>query len=403
MSAVDLSRRAGESEWSYINRIGTMKQLGLIDMTWQELADIFNKNLREPGHEYTESAYRKKFASIRRVNEELGIGKTESDDAEELRELRRELEKEKVKIRDERNEYRRLIREEARKESYMEQIISAIEEVGNKNPLPLMCNNEKIIRSGGADMIIPFTDIHAGLEINNFWNTYNEDVLKDRLDDYINRIIKIKDRHECENAYIVLSELLSGIIHPTLRIENNKDLIEQFILITDYISNCLANLSYEFKNIYVYVAPGNHSRVNPKKEQDLAHENMDNLVIPFLRAKLQNYNNIKCFDNLIEQSTAIFNVRGKTVAAIHGDKDDPHKVVTNLWTMYHANFDIVILGHRHTNGYLTDCGVKVVQSGCVSGMDNYSIDIRKSGTPEQAVCVVSDENGLECVYDIKLK
>lgn len=406
MSAVDLSRRAGESELTYINRLGTAKYEGLIDMTWQELADVFNKNLREPGQEYTESAYRKKFASIRKVSEEFGTGKAELDKVDELRELRRELEKEKVKVRDERNEYRRLIREEARKESYYEQIVKAIEDAANKNPLPLFSNKRNddfgYNRRCDCDMIIPFSDIHAGIEINNFWNKFDENVLKNRINNYLDRVLEIKKRHGCENAYVVLTECLSGIIHPTLRIENNKDLIEQFLLVTEYLSNCLAYLSHEFANIYVYVAPGNHSRINPKKEQDVAHENMDNLILPFLRAKLQNYENIKCFDNLIEQSTAIFNVRNLTVAAVHGDKDDPHKVVSNLWNMYHTNFDIVIMGHRHTNGYLTDSGVKVVQSGCISGMDEYSIDIRKSGNPEQAVCVVSEKNGLECVYDIKL-
>lgn len=403
-SNIDLKRRKDESELSYILRIGKLKTSGLIDMTWQQLSDIFNENLREPGQWYTESAYRKKYASICKANEEFGFSKSDTDINEENKELLRQLEKEKIKVRDERNEYRKLIREEARKESYKDQIVKAIEDAACKSPLPLFDNYKKQsdFFISDTDMIIPFFDVHVGIEIDNFWNKYNEEILRDRINNYYDKIIEIKKRHNCESAYVVLSELLSGIIHPTLRIENNKDLIEQFLIVTEYISNCLARMSYDFKNIYVYVAPGNHCRINPKKEQDLAHENMDNLVLPFLRAKLQNYNNIKCYDNLVEQSTAIFNVRNYTVAAIHGDKDEPRKVVSNLWNMYHANFDIVLLGHRHTNGYLTDNGVKVIQSGCFSGMDNYSIDIRKSGTPEQTVCVISNANGLECIYDVKL-
>lgn len=402
---INLKKRKDESELEYILRIGKLKTSGLIDMTWQQLSDVFNENLREPGEWYTESAYRKKFASICKVNEEFGTSKSLSEETEEYKDIIRKLEKERVKIRDERTEYRRLIREEARKESYYDQIIKAIEDSASKSPIQFFDDYDKSSRKviSDTDMIVPFFDIHTGIDIDNFWNKYNENVLKERLDNYVGKILEIKNRHNCESAYVVLSELISGLIHPTLRIENNKDLIEQFLIVTEYISNCLAYMSYEFNNIYVYIAPGNHSRINTKKENDLAHENMDNLAIPFLRAKLQNYNNIKFYDNLLEQSMAIFTVRGKTVAAIHGDKDDPKKVVSNLWGMYHANFDIVMLGHRHTNGYFTDNGVKVVQSGCISGMDSYSIDIRKYGIPEQAVCVVSEENGLECIYDVKLK
>jgi DNA polymerase II small subunit/DNA polymerase delta subunit B len=62
--------------------------------------------------------------------------------------------------------------------------------------------------------------------------------------------------------------------------------------------------------------------------------------------------------------------------------------------------DIVLLGHRHTNGLTTVFDTKVIQSGCVSGSDNFCLDNRLKNKPEQTVSVV-DENGLVCVYDVK--
>lgn len=400
MSLIDLSRKAGESELAYIQRLGMAKQQGLIDMTWGELATVFNKNLREPGQEYNESTYRKKFASMQKFGEEFGTGKSQSEEAEELKLLRRELEKEKIKIRDERNEYRRIIREEARKESYQDQFIRAVAEAAGTHPLEYRYSTNRVI-DGKSDMIIPVSDVHAGLECHNFWNEYDGDVLKYRLQHYLDRIFEIQERHNCSGAYVVCSELLSGIIHPTLRIENNQDLIDQFLMVTDYLCDFLSKLSEKFEFVNVYVAPGNHSRVNPKKEQDLAHENMDNLIIPFVKAKMQLYDNVHCYENLIEQSTAIFTVRKLSVAAVHGDKDSPSKVVDNMWNMYHASFDLILLGHRHTNAMLTCGDVKVVQTGCLSGTDSYAVDIRRSNRPEQTVMVVTDEEGLDCIYDVK--
>ena len=400
MASVNLNKRPDESELGYINRIGNYKVSGIIDMTWTELADLFNKNLREPGEWWTESAYRKKFANMRRFKEEFAGDTTDINEIDELKELKRELEKEKVKVRDERNEYRKLIRDEARKESYQDQFIRSIEETAGKYALD---NTVKyhIHTVSDNDMIICLTDIHAGIEVHNFWNNYDKDILKERLQHYLSRIHEIRERHKAQNAYLVISELLSGIIHPTLRIQNNQDLIDQFLMITDYLCDFIKDLSTEFNNVNVYVAPGNHSRINPKKDQDLAHENMDNLVIPFLKARLQNYSNVKCWDNLIEQSMAVFNVRKLTVVAVHGDRDSFSSVADNVSKMLGAKVDLVITGHKHTNRMMTDSDVKVVQSGCLSGSDEFAINNRLRNRPEQVVCIISEAEGIDCIYDIK--
>ena len=94
MSVIDISRKKGETELGYIKRLGEAKDAGLLDMTWQELAGVFNKNLREPGVEWNESTYRKKFAALRDYSEEFGTAN--KSDADELISIKRELEKEKV-------------------------------------------------------------------------------------------------------------------------------------------------------------------------------------------------------------------------------------------------------------------------------------------------------------------
>ena len=396
---VDMTRHSGESELAYIKRIGSYKDSGSIDKTWSELAEILNKNLREDGIQYGESAYRKKFRLIQQCEQEFS---DVDADAKELRELRRELEKEKIKIRDERNEYRRLIREEARKESYMEQITRTIIDAAGQHPLEYKDN---AVFYGeyktDSDMLIALTDIHAGLEIDNFWNKFDEDVLKERMNHYLDRIFEIQLRHGCSNAYVICSELLSGLIHPVLRIENNQDLIDQFLMVTEYTAEFLAELSKRFENVHVYVAPGNHSRISPKKEDSLAHENMDNLVIPFLEAKLQNYKNVYCHGNAVDQGIVLFNAKNLKIVGVHGDKDSPQNVVENIRRMLNVKPDIVLLGHRHTNSLLSCEDTKVIQSGCLSGTDSWAVNIRKHNRPEQVVCVITENEGLDCIYDVK--
>lgn len=395
-----LSRRDGESELSYLYRLGMSKDAGILDLTWGEVAEAINKEFRDPGQEYGESTYRKKFANIRQFKEEFG-DELINPDEKELIELRRELEKEKVKVRDERNEYKRLIREEARKESYQEQFIRSIENAAKKYSLEYDKYADNKVCSSGAYMIVPLFDLHTGIEINNSWNTFNEDVLKYRLDHYLDRIFEIQKRHLCSDVYVVCSELISGLIHQNLRLQNNQDVIDQFLMVMDYICEFLEHLSYRFAHVNVYVAPGNHSRINPKKDQDLAHENFDNLVIPFLRAKMQNFDNIHCFENDIEQSMAVFPVFNINVCAVHGDRDSFENVADRINKFLRTRIDLIICGHKHTNQMRTDGDVKVVQSGCISGSDEYALNNRMRNRPEQSVCIITEQEGLDCIYDIK--
>ena len=392
INITDLHRLENENEEQFIFRIGQAKDSGNLDMSWDEIANIINKEFRADESEYrSEAAYRKPYQQAKRYFE-ANVFKTYKDEDSYFKELqvqKQELEKEKVKTRDERNELRRVIREEARKESYKEQVLRSISEY-QCNPLSYDENKQFTgILKTDNDMIISCTDIHAGIEIDNYFNKFNEDVLRDRFNQYLDKILEVQLRHGSENAYIILSELVSGIIHNELRIENNQNLIEQF----------LSELSYHFNTVNVYICPGNHSRISPKKEDSLKGENIDHLAIPFLEAKLQNFKNITFNTNNIEESIAMFNVRNNVVMASHGDKDAPSNVVQKFTLLFGIRPALVYLGHRHTNGLTTVYNTKVIESGTLSGTDNYALDLRLHSKPSQTISVIT-EDGLDCLYDV---
>lgn len=383
--------------------MGQAKDSGNLDMSWDEIANVINKEFRTDESEYrSEAAYRKPYQQAKRYFE-ANVFKTYKDEDSYLKELqiqKQELEKEKVKTRDERNELRRVIREEARKESYKEQLLRSISEY-QCNPLSYDKNKQFTgIFKTDNDLIISCTDIHAGIEIDNYFNKFNENVLRDRFNQYLDKIFEAQLRHGSENAFVILSELVSGIIHNELRIENNQNLIEQFLSVTNYIAQFLSELSYHFNTVNVYICPGNHSRISPKKEDSLKGENIDHLAIPFLEAKLQNFKNITFNTNKIEESIAMFNVRNNVVMASHGDKDTPSNVVQKFTLLFGIRPSLVYLGHRHTNGLTTIYNTKVVESGTLSGTDNYALNLRLHSKPSQTISVIT-EDGLDCLYDVK--
>lgn len=398
----NLHRLENENEEKFIFRLGQAKDSGNLDLSWYEIADIINKEFRKDESEYrTEAAYRKPYQQAKRYYESGVFGKYKDEDSyfKELQLQKQELEKEKVKTRDERNELRRIIREEARKESYRDQIIRSISEYSGKSLDYDKYRQNICVKNSDNDLIISCTDIHTGIEIDNYFNKFNETILQNRLNEYLKRILEVQKRHNSENAFVILSELVSGIIHNELRIENNQNLIEQFLCVTNYLSQFLAEMSYHFETVHVYMCPGNHSRISPKKEDSLKGENIDHLAIPFLQAKLQNFKNINFYTNDIEESIAMFSVRHNVVMASHGDKDSPSNVVQKFTLLFNVRPSLIYLAHRHTNGLTSVYNCKVIQSGCLSGVDNYALDLRKNERPSQTISVVTND-GLDCLYDV---
>lgn len=365
--------------------------------TWADVAEILNELT---GNEYTESKYRKQFQIFQKMlaaNQSKFVDSNEQLD--EINQARIELEKEKVKLRDERNEYKKIVREQARKESYKDQIIRTIQEY-QENPLNYDIHKQfdGIIKSNN-DLLISVFDVHTGMKTSNFVNKFDEKILKTRLNQYLDKIFEIQLRHGSENAYVILSELVNGLIHPTLRIENNQNLIEQFLTITDYLTHFLAELSYRFNEVHVYTVLSNHARITPNKDKSLTGENMDLLAIPFLSAKLQNFDNILFHKNIVEQSIALFKIRNSTIASAHGDKDSPDNVVQKFTMFLNVKPDVIYLGHRHTNGLTTVYDTKVIQAGTLAGADNYCMDKRLRNRPEQVISVITDK-GLDCFYNV---
>ena len=360
---------------------------------WQDVADFRSEYIGDLEHRDTVRKGSKllyEYIDAGWVNEPT---ENITSDSSELIAMR----KERIKLSDARVDYNRLIRQEARKESYADMVKNII----CQNVEPINIPVHYTLFNSSTDLLCHLTDIHTGIEIHNWKNDFDEEILKHRIEKFTSDILDIRGQHGSENCYLVIGEILSGLIHSNLRLQNNMDLMEQFKYISELISAMLIRMANHFNHIYVYVTPGNHSRVSPKKEEALDGENMDVLLPFYLKARLQNIENISICDNNVEPEIAMFNIRGNNVFAAHGHKDNPASVVQNFTMMFRIKPDIVLLGHRHTNGLTTVYDTKVIESGCVSGSDMYAMSIRKANRPEQTVSVIG-EDGLICLYDIKL-
>ncbi len=277
-----------------------------MDMNWTLLAEVLNHELHDDAP-LAESTYRKAYQAARAYYDEVFLPMLDRDVGggvvENVRAQRLELEKARVKMRDERNEVARIQRELARRESLIDLIKDGLRE--EVFPAPGYVPHE--FPCTDNDLIVHLTDVHCGVEVQNCFNAYSVDIMQDRLRQYLEKIDEIRQRHSSENCYLLLGgDLISGIIHTTLRLENNLDVIRQVKVVSTALSCFIQALSSMFHQVYVYSVPGNHSRVQPKKEDNLRGENLDILVPYILALSLQNYENVHIHEENPEPTVARF-------------------------------------------------------------------------------------------------
>lgn len=399
-----LTKMPEENELQYIFRVGQSKDAGIVYQTWEELTPRINIEL---GFDDTEargsSAFRKQYRLMQKAWDDVFSKQQFSDNQlAEINEKIRELQKERIKVRDERTDYQKSLRAQSRRESFIDLVKREIK----KDIEPFSYKMSPIVDSND-DMIVCLSDLHAGIEVDNWWNVYNTDILRRRLHKYLNEIKSIQDTHHCKICNVVLAgDQISGIIHENLRLQNNENVIEQLKIAITYIGEFIYALQDWFEEINVYSVSGNHSRINPNKEQHLRGEELDEMIPFCLQIQFANNSKIKiCNEGTtkVDATITAFRTRGKKLFyVVHGDKDSPSSVVKNLTLISGVKPDGIIMGHRHHNAFDTEHNVKIIQCGCVVGMDDYCVDRRISGRPEQCVVITSNNRTIKCLYDIGL-
>lgn len=401
---MNLERKEGETENQYIWRIGQMIDAGQID-NWKTIAPILNKQLRNDETEYRdESAYRKKYQYAKMFYEDV-FSKRESDEyLQELEEQKIELKKERVRLQDERTNKNKNIRIEARVEQKLDYLEKIIANQGKIDYKPLSPEQRQNIQmKSDNDLIVMLSDLHIGQNFASAWGRYNLEVAKDRMKEYLNKIIEIKDRHHSENCFISLQgDMISNSIHKSIAITNRENVIEQVIEASEMVTSFIAELSKYFNRITVASVVGNHSRID-KKEDALKDERLDTIIEWYAKRKLEAFDNIEfidAFDNTITS----FVVRGKHYISCHGDYDSMNQNGLAKLSMMIGYFPYcVLLGHKHFPATTEINGIKMVQSGSMPGSgDDHTIELRLSGKPSQTV-LVCNKDGIECNYTVELE
>lgn len=395
---MELDKREGESDLSYHKRIvyGKLVDKTLSDFDYSELAE------RIYGKEYASDVARRMMYGSRKTIEAFeadGNCRLPADAVAELEQKKIDLQIERQKFFDQRNALSKIVRDKARYEELDEVLIKSIA-CGNIPVLEYTYTEHDV---GNNDLLVSLNDIHYGAVVDNYWRKYNPEICAAMMSRYIDNIVDIANTHNSENCYVFCNgDAISGNIHYSISVSNKENVIDQIKGVSELISEFLAELSKHFRNVYYVSVAGNHSRINPDKDKSLISERLDDLVGWYMHARLQNFENINIeAGDKIDETMYLLDIRGKTYLGIHGDFDVTPSNIQSLQTMAGRNIYAILSGHLHHNEVNSVQGIKTVQAGSFLGMDEYCVQKRIYGKPEQMVCVC-DADGIRCYYDINL-
>lgn len=324
-----------------------------------------------------------------------------NSEKEELKELLDLIKRERVKLADERAQNNALIRRMTREDTIKEIAKEAVEGISNKIQLPKVSsyNNPNMDLEG----ILLLSDWHYGVDVENYFNTYNPEICKDRVAQLRDKVIRlIKEKNISFVTVLNLGDMISGRIHNTIRINNRIDVITQVIEVSEILAEFLNSIS-DYCCISYLDTLDNHSRVEPNLKDSLDLESLTRVINEFLKLRLKDNKNIIFLDNVISDDIICCSVFNHNICAVHGDKDKINKVIDNLTGFVGEHFDLICTAHLHHFNADEKNFTRRIGNGSLMGTDDFAHNLRLSSTPSQTFIVADKDNVTKEIHIIDLE
>lgn len=318
------------------------------------------------------------------------------DITENLNEQITTLYKEKQKVRDTYNAYRRNLRDESRIEDFKDLIKEAVATLKPFDTTPCIyptTNAEK-------EAILMLSDLHIGVDCDNFYNTYNVAIAKERLDILAESTIHYCRANDVATLNVVnLGDMVHGLIHTSARLEQEMDTVEQVIQASELLANFLNKLANNVPHIVYRSCTDNHSRVVANKNEHIEKDNFYRIIDWYLQSRVGG--SITMVNDNIDESIGKFELKnGKKVMFAHGHNDGINLVFQHFVGATHEFIDYMLLGHYHSEKAKSFQGSKVFVNGSIVGTEQYALSKRLFSKPAQTLLIFDKENILNISIDL---
>ena len=370
---INLNRLDNENEEQYIFRLGQAKDSGNLDLSWNEIADLINKEFREDESEYrSEAAYRKPFQQAKRYYESNVFGNILDEDKyfKELQLQKEQVRKERIKLQTANVERNRLDRAEARQEFFYEYIGSVKETL----PLPDFCPLNTDEQSDDyeeqpKEYMLMISDIHFGACFESENNSYSPEIFRDRLEFLTENIFKFIEEKKLNKLHIFcLGDVLQGIIRVSDLKINDSSIVKSTVEISRLLAMFLNSISKYVDVEYYHVPSSNHTQLRPigTKASELMDEDLEYIIGNYIKDLCSNNDRINV--NLAEDHVQYIEtvINGFNIIAMHGHQiRNIENALKDLSFQKGTIIDYLFLGHFHAGKNIS------VSEGCTGDIETY--------------------------------
>ena len=324
---------------------------------------------------------------------------TQEDVTGSLQEQTQALAKERMRLRDERTSFNKTLRNEAR----LERFIQTIQDVAKTYaPLPAVVNTTFSKELPSCEAVYGLADLHIGPVIENCINNYNYEEAVNRVNKIAEDVIYYCQLHNVHTLHFInMGDLIAGLIHPTIRLEQEFDVIDQVVKAAELVAEMLNTLQQAAPVVTYRSVVDNHARLMPDKHQHIELENLNRIIDIFVKDRLEGKSNIQFMDDNLDIGIGRFVLEnGKKLYFMHGHEDKKTSVVQDLMGLTHEFPDYILMAHYHNSAEHTFQGAKLFISGSVIGTDSYAFGKRLFNQPEQKLLIFDSRNN---VVDIDVR
>lgn len=316
-----------------------------------------------------------------------------------LTQQREDLFKAKTQLRDTYNAYRRGMREEARIDAFKSHLIEAMEKLPS---LPKVKPLSYANNGAQTEMVLGFADLHLGVSFKNSYNEYNPAIAAKRVSRLVAQTIKYCHVHNVQRLTVLnIGDLVSGLIHPSLRLEQSIDVADQVMQAAEMLAEALNHLQEAAPEVIYRSVVDNHSRFTPNKESHIEIENFNRIIDWFVEERLKGTEIRFPKDNL-DIGVGMFKLlNGKTMMFMHGHQDKKSTIFQDMVGLVKEYPDYIFMGHYHNSAEHTFQGAKVFITGSIVGTDTYAYGKRLFGDPEQKALIFSGDDVIDININLR--
>ena len=406
---VNLKKEDNENTNEYIWRMCDYKDKGLLDLNWEQVGELINKELFGSDEELyrTSSAYRKPYQYAKDLYDDVFKKRMYSYDNEAIKkmdDLKRDIQKERIKLNTTRVEYNKWLRENARDELIVEEICKSI---SNLSPLekPAYIQNKYSTK----EYCLVFGDEHYGTEfeltdlLGNIINSYSPEIFEKRMWDLFYQVIDIIKKEDINTLNVYsMGDFSDGCLRVSQLMKLRYGVIDGTIKYANFISNWLNELT-KYVRIRFQMTDGNHTelRMLGQPKGTFVEDNMGKIVKEFIKIRLEDNNNF----TFIENPTGYIydNLAGNIILGIHGETRSLEKTLKDLSAIYNTQIKYLFAGHLH-HSKLEEIGInsEVINIPSIIGVDPYALSLNKASNASAKLFIFEEGKGRTCEYTFKL-